>query len=473
MKRNIRKAYGLAGVVALGAAASAREPAAELLPVRVVEPTANVVRGATPYAPFTAIPQAPADSVPAAKYASTTTTNAERSWASRQWNSATDIVVGKGEGKPYVPFSSLDGKPQTPPPGAMTPGKVNPGVQPVGLATAPQQPQAPQGVYAGPPAYRWYGWGSTTPGANPHSPTGVYPKASANWYSQTGATPGAFPIPVTYPRRENGAEPPVYVGGPNPANVEPAGRTVIAELPRSAPPMPRYEAPIPASVPEVPSGAPMPIAMNTTTPVIPTRPAAVEPAPSLPAPAPAPVAAVANELNWQAAAKQIAEPIPANVPAPPPPPMFAPAVTPVPPPSMPSILPPPPVLPMPAKEFVAPASPAPLAPSAPIIAPVIEEEQAWGKPKMSRDSGIVPASANSVARGQQPHDAGATLEASIRNACPTPVRKVDINRIGGNGLVVRFTVDCEAHAQDAATAIAGLPELKAFDVRYEALLLAK
>jgi hypothetical protein len=67
-------------------------------------------------------------------------------------------------------------------------------------------------VYAGPPAYRWYGWGSVTPGANPHAPTGQYPPASANWYSITGATPGAFPVAVTHPERTMpGTEPPVYV----------------------------------------------------------------------------------------------------------------------------------------------------------------------------------------------------------------------------------------------------------------------
>ena len=66
-------------------------------------------------------------------------------------------------------------------------------------------------VYAGPPAYRWYGYGTVTPGANPFAPTGQPPKASANWYSITGATPGAFPVPVTSPQRAPGSEPPTYV----------------------------------------------------------------------------------------------------------------------------------------------------------------------------------------------------------------------------------------------------------------------
>jgi hypothetical protein len=74
-----------------------------------------------------------------------------------------------------------------------------------------------QGVYAGPPAYRWYGWGTTTPGRNPHAPDGRYPRGSANWYAQTGATPGAFPVTVnTIGEPVVGAEPPAYTGGVNP-----------------------------------------------------------------------------------------------------------------------------------------------------------------------------------------------------------------------------------------------------------------
>ena len=110
----------------------------------------------------------------------------------------------------------------------------------------------------------------------------------------------------------------------------------------------------------------------------------------------------------------------------------------------------------------------------------MEQEQAWGKPKSSTPSEIVQASAQTVQApapqvvpAPQPHESGTTLELSIRNACPKTIRRVEINRIGGNGLVVRFVVETEIHAQEAATAIAELPELKAFDVRYEALLLAK
>jgi len=77
-------------------------------------------------------------------------------------------------------------------------------------------------LMAGPPAYRWYGYGSPTPGANAYAPTGQYPKASANWYGVTGATPGAFPVPVVNPyRAAAGSEPPDYT-------MMPPSRTTIA-----------------------------------------------------------------------------------------------------------------------------------------------------------------------------------------------------------------------------------------------------
>ncbi|HET6573875.1 MAG TPA: hypothetical protein VFG68_09755 [Fimbriiglobus sp.] len=87
---------------------------------------------------------------------------------------------------------------------------------PTSIQPRPQSVARPVagGVYAGPPAYRWYGWGTTTPGANQYAPTGQYPRGSASWYSQTGATPGAFPVPVMNPYRPAPtAGPPAYVRG--------------------------------------------------------------------------------------------------------------------------------------------------------------------------------------------------------------------------------------------------------------------
>ncbi len=144
---------------------------------------------------------------------------------------------------PRPPVSAVPpaGSPKlTPPPPLFSPGEPNPlakGVEAfkglgshdgtAALSPAGSPPQdmrsphdALQGkaangapVLAGPPAWRWYGYGSVTPGASTYAPSGQYPRASANWYSVTKATPGAFPVPVVAPFRTGpGAEPPSYAG---------------------------------------------------------------------------------------------------------------------------------------------------------------------------------------------------------------------------------------------------------------------
>ena len=114
----------------------------------------------------------------------------------------------KSFGKGGRPESSERAPGQLPPGVAAVAANANTAFRGTGTNGSP--------VYAGPPAYRWYGWGSVTPGANPYAPTGQHPPASANWFSITGATPGAFPVPVTHPDRLTpGTEPPVYVTAPN------------------------------------------------------------------------------------------------------------------------------------------------------------------------------------------------------------------------------------------------------------------
>ena len=53
-----------------------------------------------------------------------------------------------------------------------------------------------QTVYATAPAYRWYGYGTTRPHG---SKSGKVSPPSPEWYSRTGATPGAFPTPIDVP----------------------------------------------------------------------------------------------------------------------------------------------------------------------------------------------------------------------------------------------------------------------------------
>lgn len=126
-----------------------------------------------------------------------------KSFIGEAWTGVKELVVGKPTpGQP--PFAR--------------PGEPAPLPQPVRNGPAARTPSA--SVYASPPAYRWYGWGTTTPGANPHAPTGQYPNGSANWLSQTGATPGAFPAPAQTRRESPSWEPPAYARVPA-SSVEP------------------------------------------------------------------------------------------------------------------------------------------------------------------------------------------------------------------------------------------------------------
>ncbi len=160
-------------------------------------------------------------------------------------------------------------------------------------AITPFQGVSPNGqpIFAGPPAWRWNGYGAPTPGANPYAPTGHYPRASANWYSITGATPGAFPVPVTNSFAQNpGTDPPVYVHTPTqrvvsgpayavhpitaPYQITPTAPTIASgNVPPMYAPLPTTPTPIatePAGIPlRVPTLTPPPLPVHTTTPTTP------------------------------------------------------------------------------------------------------------------------------------------------------------------------------------------------------------
>lgn len=95
-------------------------------------------------------------------------------------------------------------------------------------------------IYAGPPAYRWYGYGAATPPAFLVQTQGQYPKASADWYHITGATAGAFPIPVLAPPAP-AASPPLPNSG--------SGSTIIPNL--SGPSLPTQPAPTETAPPAI------------------------------------------------------------------------------------------------------------------------------------------------------------------------------------------------------------------------------
>jgi hypothetical protein len=46
---------------------------------------------------------------------------------------------------------------------------------------------------SGGPAWKWYGYGTPTPGRNPLAPNGTYPAVPASWHQTSGTTPGAIP----------------------------------------------------------------------------------------------------------------------------------------------------------------------------------------------------------------------------------------------------------------------------------------
>jgi hypothetical protein len=172
------------------------------------------------------------------------------------WQEFKGLVAGK-PGEPFVPAGS-------PPPDP----------------TKQAQTEPPKAVYAGPPAYRWFGWGTTTPGANPHAPNGQSPQASANWYARTGATPGAFPTTTAQPVTPAAYEPPQYAGPvrpyPGPREPEPFFAPPPASMPVNTPMFPPptgvwTEPPIAQSPPSVelppPNGLFPPPAPPGVTPV--------------------------------------------------------------------------------------------------------------------------------------------------------------------------------------------------------------
>ena len=229
------------GTIALGPVTFAQSvPAARMLPAVPGDPPVS-----------RAAPPGPAYDVPASVPAPTfgrqqrPTTSAVQPEKSRGVVSGTiDAVKGMFGGKSEPTAAT----------GYADPAAGNP---PVSRTPAvPYSPQPAPGVYAGPPAYRWYGYGSPTPGTNPYSPTGLYPKASANWYTMTGATPGAFPVPVTVGGRPNGFEPPSY------ASVLPADGYNLTgtRVPTADVTRPRSESvepprPVAVSEPQVPYGS--------------------------------------------------------------------------------------------------------------------------------------------------------------------------------------------------------------------------
>jgi len=416
-----RLALGVGGTLALASApalAKDREAAATLLPARPA-PAPLVARGSTPEASLPSSAGAYVPSVPAPNYggARIDTNGAKATWAGGKLTVLKDSVFGKPNAqdpKPREPEARLVAPPTNPLFGGGTPAAAQP------------QP-APRGVYASPPAYRWYGWGGTTPGSNPYSPTGVYPQGSANWYAQSGATPGAFPLTPTTRPVEAVVEPPAYAGngasdppfivGVPAATSEPKPRfisgppipepSIVARTPIGFAPPPPPEMP---ATPSLPGGMPVAIAGSSEGRMQPAEPISTQ----------------ATELNWQTAGgRGIApkDPIP---------------------------LPPPPMPPM-----------------QPVVQPSASEP-AWATVP-AKHGGAKPAVPTiSLIRGQVENREPQSLDAIIRSTCVGRVVSADVRANGAGKLVVTFVAASESAAREAAALVAKLPELKPYEVTFEA-----
>jgi hypothetical protein len=300
-------------------------------------------------------------------------------------------------------------------------------------------------VYAGPPAYRWYGWGSVTPGANPNAPTGQYPPASANWFSITGATPGAFPVPVMSPDHpSSGTEPPVYVTAPV-QRVAPIWTSTSSNLPthgfsRVADPVSHVATPVDPSglqQPTVPRAAPMPtitlpppivLPAITPTPVI--VPGTTEQEP--------PIRPIGMEPREQ---------------------------------------------PLPVFDAVDASSPAANPPSAP--SPVMDERTNWQPTNESNGSGewspidgkprshALPkgkTEGHPVARGQIEDSRPDRRVELIRSLCTGRATGVDARWTGGEKIRVSFDCRTAAAAQQLVKEISARPELAPLQIEFSILV---
>ncbi|MFO0847686.1 MAG: hypothetical protein U0871_03860 [Gemmataceae bacterium] len=431
-----------AALLAAATGAAAQTPAARLLPATPVGPTDGSVIGRSA----------------APEYSLYDPTTAQ---AGKAVTRPAGTQPQRPEAKPgfNIPFAGtrekvLGQSPAAPPPTPAFPIRVP-------QASPPTAPAAGQsGVYAGPPAYRWYGWGTTTPGANPYAPSGQYPRGSANWYTQTGATPGAFPVPVTPAGVQVvGYEPPSYVGGPtlvasDMATVPSGPRFVPADGPslaHTARPLPAVMIPNERPLPRPLTGgqvvSPPPTLVSTTDQPVPLASPALAVSGESPMPlvaqTPTPAAdpTSVGGLTWQTSSEARTD----------------------------------------ATRFTAvrgPAAPAPVTPPAPTISiergPTPAPSPPAAKPTQEPQPPATPwGPAKPTARGQADDRPGPTPESLVRNACYGLATVTGVRQTGPGTLVVQFTAGSMTDAKAAADAVSKIPQLKPFEVRFEARLTGR
>ena len=373
----------------------------------------------------------------------------------------------------------------TPPPG-QAPGQ-SPTPLPQGMLppVAQYAPQTTPGVYAGPPAYRWYGYGAVTPGRNPHAPDGNSPRGSSNWYVQSGATPGAFPVTVTasgqaaFGQPVAPAELPSYTLG-----------NVAAALDRPTdPPVPATSAPAFAPDP----GQPLPVTVSAAVePASLSTPASSE---SLPAPLPV---FTSSPQAAEPALMPTVTPVPTGTPSVTPParlsepPAFAPTVSSVPAP-VPAPAGPQPLLTWnssstdPAVAFSGSKSPAAVSVATVSLPPATSVTGVAATvtpvtPAVVPASAVVPvapvtpavvtptwgAAVKPLGRSQEPGDAAApTLGQAVRNAAYGFATITEVKHTGPTAVVVRLQAATAADARSAAELVSRLPALRAYAVEFQ------
>jgi hypothetical protein len=291
--RRLLLTLGATAVFGVGRADPLPPPAARLLPPQPAEPTPEA-RGLAP-------DFRPDDRVPAPSIRPVPVTGKRSNFFDGLTTSTPPAVAWPGgPPQPARPTAPAVVPTSTAPPPKSFVDRTWDGVKGiVGVGSNPAPPTQPvlvqpgqqvAHVMAGPPAYRWYGWGTTTPGGNPFAPAGASPRGTATWYAQTGATPGAFPVPVVNPFRPlPGSEPPVYVG----TSFNPTGE--VPPVKASLTPAPSQPVFVPASG----SADVKPIASTFPT---------MQPPPAGPLPVLSPGGSgflpesAPSEVNWQPAA---------------------------------------------------------------------------------------------------------------------------------------------------------------------------
>ncbi|MFM8272721.1 MAG: hypothetical protein ACKODX_10365 [Gemmata sp.] len=518
----MRTIVGVIGVLGLGVTVAAAQPprerAAALRPPEPVRP-GDVPASARGVADD--FPPAPLESTPVTRGPSRAPAQGGPAWL---YDSGVQPAAGLGNkagvrtlATPAPASAFKDEQPVAPKtpdkqksgPTAAAPARqasTQPPVPPT--AETPYRGTGPSGapVYAGPPAYRWYGWGTVTPGANQFAPNGQYPKASANWYAITGATPGAFPVPVMNPlRNPPGTEPPDY--GTARASYAPPAQPLQAQqqqVQQYQPPRLQTSAPI-ANRPEPPRFG------NTADAKVVPPPSLLPPPPAMTPPAPAAVTVpkLTPPPSMPALAEPVvSEPVSAKVPVPAPAPLLPPAV----PKPEPLSAAPPVLTPLPVAVLVAePAKP--VVPPGPLPVSVTEEPKGeqpkpvepvravkpegpkaddtrwqtapdpaapppgtWAPaatplPVNSNNatpswkSGAAPASPV-VARAQMPDAEADPIAGLIKVMCRGRAEGVDVRYSSAKKLMVCFEVRTAPDAQKLVSEISKRPELAPYQIDF-------